>query len=263
MIISETIDWKASERRRMLCPSIAPEAAAMIPVLFALAAGMLTTITGVGGGAVLMLGLAVVWDPMTALAVTAPALGIGNLHRWWLFRRETDFALFGAFIAGALPGSLLGGLVVTRLPQGVLFGIMAGMALLGAARALGWFQWRPKARFITPAGLGVGVVAAGAGGAGLLTAPLMLAAGLSGGAYLATAAGCAFTMHAGRLTAYAVEGLIGPSTLGWSLVLAVAVTSGNLIGKKVRTGMSDALTRRVEVGAMLMAVALAITGVTR
>lgn len=235
----------------------------MLPIALAVASGLMTTLTGVGGGIMLMLGLSLVWDPITALAVTAPALGAGNLHRWWLFRQATDRAVFFRFASGALPGALLGALVAARLPQALLFTLMAVVALLGAARSLGWLRWAPSPRWIAPSGAVIGVVAASGGGPGLLTSPVMMAAGLHGASYLATAAACAVTMHAGRLVGYAVGGLVRVDTLLWAAALAAGIFVGNLVGKRVRGSMSEAMTRRVEAGSLLLAVALAIGGVTR
>ena len=43
-------------------------------------AGLITTVAGMGGGLVLMLGLATIFDPMVALAATGPGLLVGNMH---------------------------------------------------------------------------------------------------------------------------------------------------------------------------------------
>ena len=53
-------------------------------------AGALTTIAGIGGGLVITLVLAAVWEPHLALAVSAPALLLGNVHRLLLLRAEID-----------------------------------------------------------------------------------------------------------------------------------------------------------------------------
>ena len=44
-------------------------------------AGILTTLAGQGGGLFLLLAIAALVGPHEALAITAPALLLGNLHR--------------------------------------------------------------------------------------------------------------------------------------------------------------------------------------
>ncbi|MCA9541311.1 MAG: TSUP family transporter, partial [Myxococcales bacterium] len=138
----------------------------MIAIPVGVFAGLLTTLTGLGGGMVLLLTLSVLWDPITALAVTAPALLVGNLHRLWMFRAHARLRVAGALIIGALPGSLLGGLLATRLPPWALFTVMAAMTGLVLLRAAGRFSWRPSEGALVPAGFGVGGQHRGVGGAG-------------------------------------------------------------------------------------------------
>src|SRR5262245_36184409 len=49
--------------------------------LLGLAAGSLTTVAGQGGGLLLLLACSTLAGPHEALAITAPALLLGNLHR--------------------------------------------------------------------------------------------------------------------------------------------------------------------------------------
>src|SRR5690349_10895588 len=78
-------------------------------VSLGLLAGALTTVAGLGGGMLLLLALATLGEPHEALAVTAPALLVGNLHRLWMGRRELDRETALPLVAGALPGALVGG----------------------------------------------------------------------------------------------------------------------------------------------------------
>jgi len=111
---------------------------------------------------------------------------------------------------------------------------------------------------VVPAGVCIGLVTAGAGGGGVLVAPLLLAAGLSGSAYVGTGAVIATGMHLGRFTGYGLDGLVGLNTVVDALGLAAAITGGNLVGRCVRARIEDVATRRVELGALLMRVGLAL-----
>lgn len=234
-----------------------------LALALALFAGLLTTIAGLGGGSILLLGLSILWDPWRALATTAPALLIGNAHRASLFRGELDWKVAGAILLGALPASLVGGLFVDAVPAPVLFGAMGVMVLLALLRRAGALRWTPPRGAMVPAGAGIGLLTAGAGGAGVLVAPLLMTAGLAGGAYVGTAAVIATGMHLGRFSGYALDGLVGWHTVLESLGLAAAITLGNLLGRRVRDRVAEGATRRVEVGALLAAVAMAVVGALR
>ena len=54
----------------------------MLLAALGIAAGLITTVSGFGGGMLLVSVLALVWDPLSALTVTSVALLIGN--EWYL-----------------------------------------------------------------------------------------------------------------------------------------------------------------------------------
>ena len=92
-ISSSIIDAMAS------APIVA--ARAELPLVFSvvflgLLAGILTTIAGQGGGLMLLLACSSMLGPHAALAVTAPALLFGNLHRSILLRGHIDRSVAGA-----------------------------------------------------------------------------------------------------------------------------------------------------------------------
>ena len=233
----------------------------MWPILFGFPAGMITTIAGMGGGLVLLLALSAVWDPLIALAVTAPALLIGNGHRLWMYRQHAQWPIAGAIVLGALPGALIGGRLALGVPQWMLYSVMAGMCGLATAKSFGVLRWRPRRGVFTPVGAVAGVLTAGSGGAGLLIAPLLLSAGLTGEAYVATGAVCGVSMHLGRLVAYGTGGLVDESVIQTSLGLAVTIAVGNIIGARLRSRLNGAWARRAEIGALVAAMGLVIGGI--
>ncbi len=225
-----------------------------------LAAG---TLAGLGGGLLLLLTLSLAWSPAEALAVTAPALLAGNLHRLWLFRRHLDWKVGGAFAAGALPGSVLGGLVVVSLPQLALRLFMVGVTGLAVARAAGLVRFRPPPSAVLPTGFGVGALSASAGAGGFLASPVLLASGLSGAAYVATSAAAAASMHLGRIAAYGAGGLLTRAALSDAALLGAGILAGNLAGERLRTSLGERVTGKLEVSVLVVCVALALAGLGR
>jgi len=109
-------------------------------------------------------------------------------------------------------------------------------------------------------GLLCGVVIATSGGAGVLVGPFLLARGLTGTTYVATAASIAAAMHAGRLVAYGLGGATDTSTLLGGLGLAVAIAAGNLLGDRLRRRLAEGQQGRVQHGVMALCVGLAVVG---
>jgi hypothetical protein len=236
---------------------------ALLP-LFGLLAGLFTTLAGLGGGILLLLGLSVVWGPAAALASTAPAMLVGNMHRLWMMRAEVDRPIAKAFAWGAVPGSFVGGLLAAWMPEGVLRWLMLGMTAAAVGRAFDLWSWRPRASAMGPAGAGIGALSATAGGAGLLVGPLLMAAGLSGKRFVATVAAAAVALHAGRVVAYGLGGMMTGETAMRAAVLTVAVMGGNQIGLWVRDRiLNDERAHRLELGALVVCVGLSVIGVGR
>lgn len=230
--------------------------------LFGVLAGALTSMAGLGGGILLLLGLSVVLGPAVALASTAPAMLVGNLHRLWMLRSEVDGSIAKGFAWGAVPGSFVGGLAVASMPDVVLRWLMLVMTAAALGRAVGLYTWRPRAWAMVPAGAGIGAISAAAGGAGLLVGPLFLAAGLTGKRFVATIAAAAVALHVGRVVAYGMGGLMTEETLVRGAVLTVSVIVGNVIGLSLRDRvLNDARAQRLELGALLVCVGLSVFGV--
>jgi uncharacterized membrane protein YfcA len=235
----------------------------LLPIVIALGtlAGALTTVAGLGGGMLLILALSHVVDPHWALACSALPLLIGNVHRVYLFRQHVSREHVLALASGAVPGALLGGLVSTSVPAVVVQWLMLAMTALAICRALGFWRWQPRARALSPAGAVIGAITAGAGGGGLLMAPLLMAAGLRGERYIATASAVCATMHLARLIGYGAGGLVDMRLIGYALVVALAIVSGNALGKRMRALLSEKRSGALMYAVLITCTVLAIGGV--
>ncbi len=247
---------------RHFTPDLPASVMVLSLVVLGLFAGVLTTIAGMGGGTLLLLVLSLAMDPKMALACTAPALLVSNAHRLYLFRAHLNRRVALAFALGALPGSLVGGLLVSWVSPSWVRWAMLGTTLLAIAQAQGILRWKPPAAAILPAGFLVGVVAATAGGAAALVGPLLMATGLRGSPYIATVAACGVAMHVGRSTAYSAAGLVNDTTVFYSAILTATLMLGNLLGRRLRQSMKESTATRIELASLLICMALALVGVT-
>lgn len=232
-------------------------------VILGVLAGILTTVAGLGGGMALILVLSLFMDPAVALAVTAPALLVGNGHRTITFGAAVDRGIATPLVLGAIPGALGGGLMAVALPAWVLRVTLLAVMALAVLRASGRLNLKPPRASLFPVGFGVGWLTACGGGAGVLVGPVLLGLGLTGEAYIATSAALGVAIHATRMVAYGAGGLFAWDTLRLSLVLAVAITAGNLLGGVLRKRLDARATTRIELAVMVVSVVLAVAGVTR
>jgi len=225
-----------------------------------LAAGVVTTMVGMGGGLLLVVGLTFLWDPRMALAVTAVPLLIGNLHRVWLFREDLSRRHAFLFAMGAMPAALIGGAFITTIPGWGIKVLVAFMTMLALAKSTGHWKGEVPTHAMLPGGAVVGALTATAGGGGILTAPLLMSAGLKGTRYLATASAAAAASHLARFTGYATTGIVDRHLIALSLGTAVAIVIGNRLGKRARTIIGDERSHRLQVAVLACLVVLSLTG---
>lgn len=232
----------------------------MTLVLLGVAAGMLTTISGFGGGMMLVAALAVLWDPIAALTVTSIALLVGNGQRLWMYRRTTSLRVAGPLLLGALPGSLAGATLAVAIPPVAVQIAIVATTLLAVARAIFGWTFTPPKNALFLSGAVIGAIAATTGGAGVLIGPLILATGVIGDRYIGTMALVATTMHIGRLSGYALNGQVDSSIIVAAAILAGSLVAGNLLGRAVRGKLTAARLRVVEYAAPVVCATVAFAG---
>lgn len=233
----------------------------MILVALGLAAGALTSLAGQGGGLFLLIACSAIHGPRAALAMTAPALLLGNLHRAWLYRRSVDRPIAWRMTLGGLPGALVGGLVAGAMPEGMFDVILVVMSALAIAKALGLVRFSVPRGALAPAGFGIGAMTGTAGGAGVLLAPVLLSSGLSGATYVGTSSVVAVVTHIGRVAAYGSVGLFansGAHVLGFAATLALAIFVGNSVAERLRPLLSAQIALRIEYATLLIATGLCV-----
>lgn len=228
--------------------------------LLGLCAGVLTTLAGQGGGLFLLLVCSVLLGPKVALAITAPALLLGNLHRAVLFRRFINRAVATRMILGAVPGAFVGGFLAGKLPEWALHVLLVGLTAVSVARALRWLSFEVPRGALGPAGFVIGAMTGTSGGAGVLFAPVLLSSGLRGKAFVGTIATVAFATHLGRVVAYASSGLFTRQLMLPIFVVALAITLGNAVGERLRARLSDSATLRLEYGVLVVCAGVSLLG---
>lgn len=223
----------------------------------ALIAGVLSGVVGFGGAALLLPGLHELLGPRDAVVALSLAGIASNAARVWIHRRTIDRAAFGWYAAGALPMSVLGGVLFVVAPLAHL-GWILGAALLVMVvgrRVLAERRRTLPARALLPVGLGTGLLSSLAGTAGPLAAPCFLAVGLARGAFIGTEAAAALCVHLVKLPVYGLGGALTGRALAAALVLTPPLIAGAWIGKVVLDRV------RVPVFTLLVEAALCVAAV--
>lgn len=224
-------------------------------------AGMLTTVAGMGGGLFLVAVIGVLRGPHEALAITSPALLVSNLQRTFMFRQAVDLRVAALLSSGAIPGAVLGGLLLPTLPSALVTLLLMASTALALLRSQGLLDVSPGRTSLVAAGSGIGALAATSGGAGFLIAPVVMSTGLKGRPYVATVSCCAAGLHIGRVAGYGVSGLLAPSQLPWIAALLVGLVTGNLIAARYRDRIPSKVESKIELGALVATALLALLGV--
>jgi len=235
--------------------------AALLLLPLGIAAGIVTTLAGQGGGLLLVIVLSHFVGPHAALALTTPALFLGNLHRAYLCRKVVDRAIAWRTTLGVLPGAYLGGRFASLASPLLLKVALVAMTALAVAKAAKWLVLDLPRKVYVPAGAGIGFLAGTSGGAGVLLGPLVHSSGLRGSAFVGTVAVIAVALHAGRLVAYGGSGLLTARELPPAALLAVGIFLGNLLSDRLRPRLGEKVTGRFELGTLVGCAVLSVLGV--
>lgn len=201
----------------------------------ALAASIVAGIAGTGGGIILLPVLVTSFGVRDAVPLYAVAQLIGNMSRvgfnWSLIR----FPVVFWFALGAIPCSILGSWLFTRMPDTELFKFLGGF-LIGSVI---WRHWRSRSnttfsvRWFAPIGAIFSLVSAIVGSAGPFLAPFYLSYGLVKGAFIGSEALGTAIMHIAKLASYQGLGAISPEVWINGLAVGSVMILGTYTGKNL------------------------------
>lgn len=234
--------------------------------LAALATSIISGIIGMGGGILLLATML----SFLSHAETIPAHGavqlVSNGTRLLVFLRHIDVKTVVRFAAGALPGSIVGGLLLVWLRKDHIdstepyFKIAIGLYVLittfrPIAKRPAYNESAPPriSRFTLLGGL-AGMLGLTIGAIGPLIAPAFLRGGFVKERMIATKAVCQMIIHLLKVPIFLASGLVDYAKLGQLIVvMSLMVIPGTLIGKKILTRVDERTFVRLFKLAMLLA----------
>lgn len=222
-------------------------------------AGILSSVAGLGGGLALVGIVSLALAPQEAVALTAPVIALGAVDRAWLYRGDLDRVVLPWFLAGAVPLTLVGALLLTEIPANALRVVMATLlvsyVVFQTLGRRGAYALRIPTPGFALVGMVSGVLAATAGGGGPVTAPFLHGRGLRRGPFVGTESVCTSTVNVLKSVVFAGTGLLALSLLPATAAAAVGIPLGNRAGRALLRRLSD---RGFENVLMAVLVALAI-----
>jgi len=176
-----------------------------------------------------------------AVPVLTVTMLLGNLARIWWSRQDLHGGVTLRFIAGAVPATAIGVMILAGASSDWL-GRAIGAFLLASVplrRVLTSGRLHVRAAHFPLIGGAVGLLSALVVTTGPVVTPFFLAYGLRRGAFIATEAMCAGAMHVTRGLVFARYRMISGEILIIGLVLGATMFAGAWIGRRMLDRMSD------------------------
>ncbi|GEM_PF-6392875 len=228
----------------------------LVLALLGLVSGTVATIAGISGG-LLFIAISACFGPHFTLAVTAPALIIGNTHRVFLLRSALIPRAVIPFAAAVALACLLLSSVALRLDATTLRWVAVSAPVLalvelwmsrpggsavaegdespvpngqGQGQGQGQASGGAQRGLLAVGGLAVGGLLATGAGASVVAASLLRRSGLRRDAFVVALTAGALAGHGARCVAYGLTGSLDASVLIAASGLAAGVVAGNLSG---------------------------------
>jgi len=213
----------------------------MILIGTALLGSTIGGIAGFGAGILLLPVAAWTLGIRAAVPVLTVTMLFGTLARIWWSRHDLHGGITLRFIAGAVPATAIGVMILAGASSDWL-GRAIGAFLLAAVplrRVLTSGRLHVRAAHFPLIGGAVGLLSALVVTTGPVVTPFFLAYGLRRGAFIATEAMCAGAMHVTRGLVFARYRMISGEILIIGLVLGATMFAGAWIGRRMLDRMSD------------------------
>lgn len=211
--------------------------------LVALSAFAAATIGGVAGyGTGLLMPLVLV--PIVGATAVVPIIGVSALFtngsRIAAFRTHVDRRLAGRVVLLALPACILGAWGFTLLTgpgASIWIGVML-VILVPLRRLLRHLEVRLRDGGVIAAGGAYGVLAGGTAGSGVVLLSILMMAGLSGRAVIATDAVVSLSIGLVKTASFQTFGALPAEAWIMALVVGLAGTPGAFVAKRLTEGLS-------------------------
>jgi uncharacterized membrane protein YfcA len=199
----------------------------------ALIASMVGGVAGYGTGALMPLVLVPIVGAEPIVPIIAISALMTNASRAVAFRRRIDFRRTLIVLAAAAPMSALGAwgyTFLTSVGASVVIGGML-MASVPLRRLLKRHEVKVSDGGLAAASLGYGLVVGGTVGSGIILLSLLMAAGLEGGAVIATDAMISIVIGLIKIAVFGIAGVMGAQVVAFALLIGAIAFPGAFLAK--------------------------------
>jgi uncharacterized membrane protein YfcA len=230
--------------------------------LAALVGSTISGALGSGGGIVLLAVMVQFLAPGVAIPIHGAVQVVSNTWRGLLYVRHCRWQSVGVVALGALPGTVLGTALLSFVPEPAIQLILGIFVLVATLLPLPTDRHTIGDRWLLPLGFVSGGLSMVIGTVGPLLASFFLRRGLSPAQQIATKTWCMSTLHAFKLGGFLALGFHYASHAVLMLVMMGAVLVGNVLGKRVLSGLrGDRFTLALRAVLVLLAARILWRGV--
>jgi uncharacterized membrane protein YfcA len=199
----------------------------------ALLASVVGGVAGYGTGALMPLVLVPIVGAEPIVPIIAISALMTNTSRAVAFRRLLDFRRTLIVLAAAVPTSALGAWGYTLLTSVGASIVIGGMLMLSVPlrRLLKRHEVQVSDGGLAVASIGYGVVVGGTVGSGIILLSLLMAAGLEGGAVIATDAIISIVIGLIKIAVFGIAGVMGAQVVAIALLIGVIAFPGAFFAK--------------------------------
>jgi uncharacterized membrane protein YfcA len=214
---------------------------ALSPIQFLAVAGMALLASVVGGVAGYGTGalMPLVLVPLVGAEPIVPIIAISalmtNSSRAAVFRRLIDWRRTLIVLAAAVPTSALGAwgyTFLTSVGASIVIGGML-MASVPLRRMLKRHEVKVSDGGLAATSVGYGLVVGGTVGSGIILLSLLMAAGLEGGAVIATDAAISIVIGLIKIAVFGIAGVMGAQVVAFALLIGVIAFPGAFLAKSL------------------------------
>ena len=224
---------------------IIPIISFVILIVTALLTSILSGITGMGGGTILLAVIAMVVDISYVVPLHASVQLVSNSTRLILFFKHIKWKIILYFLIGVLPGAFLGIYIFKMLDKNLIKLLMGIFILVVTYLPKSKKETTSSYKIFLPIGFVSGFIGIFFGAIGPFIAPFFIRKDIIKEELVATKAACQAITHLIKIPLF---GFIGLSIVAmWEVfaVLSVIVIIGTYIGKKLLLKISDDLFKKI------------------
>jgi uncharacterized membrane protein YfcA len=213
----------------------------------ALVASVIGGVAGFGAGVIMIPLIAWTMGVKATVPVLTVAMLIGNGARVWFSRDQIHGRVVLAFLATAVPTSVAGALLYTRIDS-TWIGRILGAFMLLAVPLRRWLLGhgvRIRLGHFPLVGAVFGFLSSLVGSVGPVMTPFFLGYGLRKGAYLATDALCTVGTYVSRGIVFRRHELLTSHTVAVGLYIGVVMIAGAWAGRRLVDRMTERTFLRI------------------